>query len=228
MGRLRVVRRGAAWRIAMAVTEVVVGEDSLLPAERELVDSAGPARTAELATGRHCARLALASLDPSLAGTPVLRDERGAPTWPPGVVGSITHCAGWTGAAVARSRSSRFGRGVISLGLDAEPIAPLPGGVLEVAASPAEREVVARLAGEQPGIPWDTLLFSAKEATYKAWYPLTGAVIGHDAVRVDLSPAGTFSAVAQAPDASGREVAHRVRGRWVLGQRVLVVLGVVG
>jgi 4'-phosphopantetheinyl transferase EntD len=144
------------------------------------------------------------------------------------VVGSVTHCAGWTGAAVARSPGSRFGRGVTSIGLDAEPVAPLPGGVLEVVASPAEQEVVERLAGEQPGIPWDTLLFSAKEATYKAWYPLTGAVIGHDAVRVDLSPAGRFSAVARAPDASGREVAHRVRGRWVLGPRVLVVLGVVG
>ena len=101
-------------------------------------------------------------------------------------------------------------------------------GCVEVVASEDEREAVARLGAEQPGIPWDTLLFSAKEATYKAWYPLTGAVIGHDAVRVDLSPAGAFTAVARADDASGREVVHRVRGRWVLGPRVLVVLGVVG
>ena len=67
-----------------------------------------------------------------------------------------------------------------------------------------------------------------KEATYKAWYPLTGVVVGHEAVRVHLSPDGAFTAVATADDEAGREVALPVRGRWALGPRVLVVLGVVG
>ena len=158
---------------------------------------------------------------------PVLARPRGAPEWPPGVVGSITHCAGWTGAVVARSRGSRLGRGVRALGLDAEPIAALPAGVIDVVASQDEREALARLGAEHPGIPWDTLLFSAKEATYKAWYPLTGDPAGSRSHRVDLSPAGGFTGVAAAHDADGRQVAHRVRGRWVLGPRVLVVLGVV-
>ena len=144
------------------------------------------------------------------------------------MVGSITHCAGWTGAVVARSRGSRLGRGVRALGLDAEPIAALPAGVVEVVASQAEREALARLGAEQPGIPWDTLLFSAKEATYKAWYPLTGILLGHQSIEVDLTSAGAFTGVAAAYDASGREVVHRVRGRWGLGPRVLVALGVVG
>ena len=86
---------------------------------------------------------------------------------------------------VARSRGSWLGRGVRAIGLDAEPVAPLPAGVLDVVASVEEREALARLGRERPGIPWDTLLFSAKEATYKAWYPLTGVVVGHDAVEVD-------------------------------------------
>ena len=115
------------------------------------------------------------------------------------------------------------------IGLDAEPIAPLPAGVLDVVASQDEREALARLGGERPGIPWDTLLFSAKEATYKAWYPLTGirrwgtTPCASSCRRPVASPA-----VAAADDATGREVVHRVRGRWVLGPRVLVVLGVVG
>ena len=100
--------------------------------------------------------------------------------------------------------------------------------MVEVVASQDEREALARLGAERPGIPWDTLLFSAKEATYKAWYPLTGIVLGHQAIEVDLTPAGTFTGVAMAYDASGREVVHRVRGRWGLGPRVLVALGVVG
>jgi 4'-phosphopantetheinyl transferase EntD len=128
----------------------------------------------------------------------------------------------------ARSRPSRWAAGIRGLGLDAEPAEPLPAGVLEVVASVAEREALARLEGQHTGIPWDTLLFSTKEAAYKAWYPLTGIVVGHDAVEVDLSPSGAFTAVVSGPDAAGREGVHRVRGRWGLGPHVLVALGVVG
>ena len=212
----------------MAATEAPVGEDALLPVERALVEGATPERTAEFASGRHCARLALSCLDPDHLGVPLLRDGRGAPEWPRGVVGSITHCAGWTGAVVARSRGSRHGRGVRALGLDAEPIAALPAGVVEVVASHDERRALERLGAEQPGIPWDTLLFSAKEATYKAWYPLTGILLDHQSIEVDLTSTGAFTGVAAAYDASGRQVVHRVRGRWGLGPRVLIALGVVG
>ncbi len=228
MGRVRTVRRSPSWRIGLAATQALVGEDTLLPQERAPVEGATAPRLAEFATGRHCARLALASLDPLLAGMAVLRDPRGAPTWPPGIVGSITHCTGWTGAVVARSRGSRLGGGVAAIGLDAEPIAPLPAGVLDVVASGHERDALRRLEAERPGIPWDTLLFSAKEATYKAWYPLAGIVLTQASVEVDLSPDGSFSAVASADDAAGRPVVHRVRGRWTLGPRVVVALGVVG
>ena len=142
-------------------------------------------------------------------------------------MGSVTHCAGWSGAVVARSRVSRFGRGVTAIGLDAEPVGPLPVGVVDVVGSVGEREALARLGAARPGIPWDTVLFCAKEATYKAWYPLTGSVVGHDAVRVELSPAGGFTAVASADDATGKPATLTVRGRWRIGPRVVVALGVV-
>jgi len=228
MGRVRAVRRASTSRISLAATQGPVGADALLAAERrELVEGATSARVAEFAAGRHCAHVALASLDPRFEGMPVLRDPRGAPEWPGGVVGSITHCAGWTGAVVARSRLSRFGRGVAAIGLDAEPIEPLPAGVVEVVASVEEREALARLGAERPGIPWDTLLFCVKEATYKAWYPLTGSVVGHDAVRVELSPTRGFTAVASADDVTGRPTTLKVHGRWRIGPRVVVALGVV-
>ncbi len=227
MGRVRAVRRASTSRISLVATQGSVDAEVLLPPERELVRGVAAERLAEFAAGRHCARLALAALDPRLAGMPVLRDRRGAPEWPRGVVGSVTHCAGWTGAVVARSRGSWLGRGVTGIGLDAEPIAPLPAGVVEVVASVEERAALARLGAERPGIPWETLLFCAKEATYKAWYPLTGSVVGHDAVRVELSPAGGFTAVASADDATGRPATLKVHGRWRTGPRVVVVLGVI-
>ena len=229
MGRARAVRRASASasRISLAATQGLVGADVLLPQERELVEGAGAGRLAEFAAGRHCARVALAALDQRHAGTPVLRDPRGAPRWPAGTVGSITHCAGWTGAVVARSRGSRFGRGVTAIGLDAEPAGSAPAGVVEVVASVEEREALARLGAVQPGIPWHTLLFCAKEATYKAWYPLTGIVLSHADVQVGLSSTGRFTGEAAAHDPAGREVVHRVRGRWGIGPRVVVVLGVI-
>ncbi|HYN67045.1 MAG TPA: 4'-phosphopantetheinyl transferase superfamily protein [Ornithinibacter sp.] len=228
MGRVRAVRRNASWRIGFAATEALAGDEALHPDEVALVAGASPGRRAEFATGRQCARLALTSLGRGPAAVPVLRDDRGAPLWPAGVVGSITHCAGWTGAVVARSGRSRWGEGVSAIGLDAEPVGPLPDGVLDVVASGEERAALAGLAVGPPGIPWDTVLFAAKEATYKAWYPLTGIVLGHAAVGVELSRSGTFTGVAAAHDLRGRQVVHRVRGRWGLGPRVLVAMGVVG
>ncbi len=234
MTRARTVWRSPSWRLGFAATDESVARGRLLPEEQALVASAGPERVAEFTAGRHCARLALASLDPSLSRMPVLADAHGAPSWPPGFVGSISHCAGWTGAVTARSAGSAgrvgqvLGRGIRGIGLDAEPTGPLPPGVLDVVASAAEREALSRLADVRPGIPWDLLLFCAKEATYKAWSPLAGVVAGHDAVRVELSPTGSFTGVAAGDDASGRASTVAVRGRWVLGPRVMVTLCVVG
>jgi 4'-phosphopantetheinyl transferase EntD len=157
----------------------------LFPAEEALVAEAVARRRREFATGRHCAHRALAEL--GVAAAPVLRGELGAPRWPAGIVGSITHCAGYRAAAVARARD------VLTTGVDAEPDADLPAGVLELVALPGERERLHDLSVAAPGTCWDRLLFSAKESVYKAWFPLTGRWLGfHDAdVTIDAA-AGTF------------------------------------
>ena len=89
--------------------------------------------------------------------------------WPAGIRGSMTHCAGYAAAAVGPiSRIS-------AIGIDAEPDAPLPDGVLDLVATAAERDRLA-VTPRKPDIPhWDRLLFSAKEAVYKAWFPLVGS-----------------------------------------------------
>src|SRR5438874_13378259 len=71
----------------------------LLGPEAAAVASAVPSRQREFATGRACARQALAAL--GVAPVPLDRGAGGAPAWPAGGVGSITHCAGYRGAAVA-------------------------------------------------------------------------------------------------------------------------------
>ena len=73
----------------------------LYPGEAELIARAVDKRRREFRTVRHCARQALRQL--GLPPAPVLRGERGEPRWPAGVVGSMTHCAGYRAAAVAHS-----------------------------------------------------------------------------------------------------------------------------
>ncbi|BBH64028.1 putative 4'-phosphopantetheinyl transferase [Actinoplanes sp. OR16] len=153
------------------------------PGEEDLVASAVPGRRREFVTARRCAREALALLGrPAVAIRPGSRRE---PLWPDGITGSITHCAGYRAAAVAL-RSE-----VASVGIDAEPHAPLPVRVLPAVTTEADRE---HLAGLEPGTHWDRLLFSAKESIYKAWYPITGRWLGFDDVTLTIEPAaGTFT-----------------------------------
>ncbi|HET6967640.1 MAG TPA: 4'-phosphopantetheinyl transferase superfamily protein [Ornithinibacter sp.] len=114
-----------------------------------------------------------------------------------------------------------------SLGLDAEVAAALPPGVLDVVASSRERTDIERLRSLDPPTPWDTVLFTAKEATYKAWHPVTGILLSHDDVEVRLSPDGRFTSVASAASRPGARGALHVRGRWALGPRAVVSLAVV-
>ncbi|UQU66953.1 4'-phosphopantetheinyl transferase superfamily protein [Couchioplanes caeruleus] len=160
---------------------------TLFAEEAALVANAVPKRRNEFTTARHCARQALAAL--GVPPAPILPGNRGAPTWPPGIVGSLTHCAGYRAAAVARTAD------VIGIGIDAENHGPLPDGVLDLVALPAERKDLAELAGSHPETHWERLLFSAKESIYKVWFPCTGEWLGFEEASVTFDPeAGAFSA----------------------------------
>ncbi|MGH8920694.1 MAG: 4'-phosphopantetheinyl transferase family protein, partial [Actinomycetes bacterium] len=94
----------------------------LYPSEEAVISRAVEKRRREFRTVRHCARQALREL--GLPPVAVLTGEHREPLWPPGVVGSMTHCTGYRAAAVARSRDLR------TVGIDAEPHQPLPPDVL--------------------------------------------------------------------------------------------------
>jgi 4'-phosphopantetheinyl transferase EntD len=138
---------------------------ALYPEEETIVAQAVAKRRREFAIVRSCARSAMEKL--GVPPQPILPGERGAPGWPAGLVGSMTHCDGYGAAALVRAVD------LASLGIDAEPHQTLPEGVLSAVALPAEADRLRRLAGDHPDIHWDRLLFSAKESVYKAWFPLT-------------------------------------------------------
>ena len=204
---------------AAAAAEEAFGDDpaaEIFPEEQAAIAKAVVKRRQEFITGRACARAALARL--GLPPAPILRGERGQPQWPVGVVGSITHCAGYRACAVAHRRD------LLTLGLDAEPHGPLPDGVLSAVAGPQEQARLAELATAHPGPHWDRLLFSAKESVYKAWFPVTGEWLGFSDAAVDLSPAGDgrdqgrFTAQILLDDAP----ISNFEGRWLVARGLLV------
>jgi 4'-phosphopantetheinyl transferase EntD len=184
----------------------------LFPAEARCLGDAVESRRSEFTTGRACARRALERLGMRPVG--IGAGRRGEPLWPAGVVGSITHCRGYCACAVARSGE------IASVGIDAEPHAPLPEGVLDAVSSPLERVWLPREPGDAC---MDRLLFSAKEAVYKAWYPLTRRSLGFEDVAVAIDPrAGSFSArlLVDGP-------VRQVDGRWRVEDGIVVTAAVV-
>lgn len=195
---------------------------ALFPEEQALVARAVDKRRVEFATGRMCARAALAKL--GLPATPILRGERGAPQWPDVVTGSITHCAGYRAAAVAHSRD------LAGIGIDAEPNEPLPNGVLDAIALDEELAWLRALPRTPyTGPAWDRLLFCAKEAVYKTWFPLTGRPLGfHEALITVDAAAGVFDArlLLAGPTIDGRRIVA-LSGRWLATEtHVLTVITV--
>ncbi|MFN3216726.1 MAG: 4'-phosphopantetheinyl transferase [Acidimicrobiales bacterium] len=175
-------------------------DDSLLfDEERALVASVAPGRFRDFVLGRRCARLAVEGL--GLEPAPILVGERRQPLWPAGVVGAITHTEGYVAAAVARADE------VASIGIDAEADERLPDGVERRIVRPDEQ----RLLGlDDVGVTAvDRLIFSAKEAVYKAWFPLTGEWLGFLDARLELDPQGRrFAAhvLVDAPEVHGRRL----------------------
>ncbi|MDH6145474.1 4'-phosphopantetheinyl transferase EntD [Kitasatospora sp. GP30] len=197
--------------------EDVTAAGTLYPQEEAVIQAAVEKRRREFTTVRACARQAMAAL--GLAPAPVLPGPRGEPQWPAGVVGSMTHCLGYRAAALARTTHVR------SLGIDAEPAEPLPDGVLEAVALPAEQSELAAAHAADAQVPWDRLLFSAKESVYKTWFPLAHRMLDFSEARLSFhrtpgdATGGTFTArlLAHAPT-----VPAVFEGRWLVSDGIVL------
>lgn len=195
--------------VATSETRDRLGPPTLLPAEWDITGRFCDRRLREFAAVRGCARRALQEIGaPSVA---ILPGMGGAPQWPEDVVGSLTHCAGFVGAAVAWSRQVPY------IGIDAERHAALPPEVIPMVCTPAELLDVESLGRSRPQLHWDTLIFSAKEAVYKAWYPLIGSWLDFHDVRTWVRPMaadfGTFEALVTAGGDEPTALAVRRRRR---------------
>jgi len=157
----------------------------LSPEERTYLESVSQNRKREFIAGRFCASEAMKSAN--IPPEHIRIGEKGEPIWPHNIVGSITHSHGYAAAAVAKKSE------VLSLGLDAETNEPLSSKVLQRIGNAQEQEWVKSVDSsliQNPG----KVLFSAKEATYKAWYPITQEWLGFQEAHIDFhSDENTFT-----------------------------------
>lgn len=198
-----------------SIGEAPPAGSGLFPAEQALLRTAGPQRRADFTAGRLCARAALDML--GVPAAPILPGPAGEPQWPAGVTGSITHCAGYRASAVALATD------VAAIGIDAEPDQALPAGLIEAVATSPEQAWIRQLAATMPATRWDRLLFSAKEAACKLWYPLTGQWPGLHDVVIRPAATGTFAVRLPGPcPGPGARPHTRMIGRWLTRDGLIV------
>ena len=152
-------------------------------------------RAAEFSSGRAAARLAMERAGLPPAAIPKSADR--APVWPEGVVGSISHSDLACLAAVST--------GLRGLGLDIEPLRAFDPGVAALVIGPDD---LVEGAGADPGL----LIFCAKEAVYKAQYPLTRRLFGPEALAVQIRGTQFHAQFREdvAPVVTGAEIEGRI------------------
>lgn len=146
------------------------------------LESAIDKRQREYLAGRISAAYALRQmLGVAAPEGEIIGDHDDVPRWPEGVVGSISHGAGFGFAAV--SAADRYG----GLGVDVERVvSPVQAGRLGARVL-NEREMSLRQgsAGGLTEAEMFTLVFSAKESAYKALFPRYRQVLGFSDVELE-------------------------------------------
>jgi enterobactin synthetase component D len=144
-----------------ALVEVADPPHPLPPEEAAIASpSAVPKRRRELAAGRRAAHQALREAG-APSDAPILKAPGGGPLWPHGWVGAITHTETWAAAAVAPAANAR------GIGLDLEALdRSVDDAIAELVADASERQWIG---GQRQRL---IALFSAKEAIFKATFPI--------------------------------------------------------
>jgi 4'-phosphopantetheinyl transferase EntD len=172
--------------VSCATGDPLCAGAELHPLEMEFAERMRASRRLEFTCGRAVARRAMAPLGHGAA--PVLMARDRAPVWPENIVGSLSHTS--TACIALAAPAQEY----VSLGVDLEPDEPLEKNLIAEICNNDENRWLLRQPQDKRG-QLARLVFSAKEAAYKAQYPLTKAVFGFDQMSVSFDfPKGEFRA----------------------------------
>jgi 4'-phosphopantetheinyl transferase EntD len=193
--------------VAMAWADPTAPMPRLIGDEVLAVEQVRPARAREFGAGRAAAREAMALL--GHPPRPVLQGEDRAPIWPKGLVGSITHTARDCMAVVSDAPE------ILALGLDMEAATPLESALWPEICTMPEMHWLASLGPSQRG-HFAKLIFSAKEAVYKAQYRISHQVLEFHDVELDLDLGNNRFAATLKSDVTGFKPGAVLQGRFVI------------
>lgn len=196
------LREGLGPQVGVRAASLDADVPPLLPEEAPYAEPAVRRRRQELAVGRHLARGLLA--ERGVPPAPLLRREDRTVIWPAGFIGSITHTKDVVAVAVARADEVPW------LGIDVE-LSRVSTNLVSRILRPEEQAAVAGLAEDEVRRR-TTVVFSAKEAFYKAQYPHTEVYLGFGDVWLEASGGGADRLVPpNLSGARGRVTARVVR-----------------
>jgi 4'-phosphopantetheinyl transferase EntD len=150
---------------------------ALLADERVFTAGVSALRSQQFTAGRLCARWGLRAL--GVSDHALVVGAGGQPSWPEGICGSISHTKGLVVAVVAPTE----GLGHRRIGVDAERLGRVGQHLHRHVFTDGE---IATLAATSRPERLASTIFSAKEALYKAQYPLTAAWVGFRDVWVEI------------------------------------------
>ncbi len=193
---------------AVAVAPLADYGSVLFASEKRAHADMGAARQDSFASGRHCAHLAQSLLgrSPQAIG----RRQR-VPQWPDNLVGSITHSLHLAAAIVSATYAG--------VGIDLEKVGRVTPKLYPAVLTPREQAVVD---GQGPARA--TLIFSAKEAAYKAIYPLVQCYIGFQEAEVLVAADGPMFRIRYLGAEPGNFALNDGQGYWAVHDDVLMTV----
>ena len=185
--------------------------EPLYSEEQPAIARAVDKRKTEFALGRTAARMALAELGIPPGPLPPNADRSVA--WPACAWGSITHAEGIC-AAIAALRRDHAG-----IGIDAEVRARVRRALWDHVATPREIAWFESAGSDDDAAERATLLFSAKEAFYKAQFCVSAAWVGFHDVELTFGTPDTFVVELQVDVTTAFRKGERFAGRYALSRR---------
>jgi len=162
--------------VHVAIAPIANHEADIFPEEMASQSGTTFKRLTEFSSGRNLVH-ALQE-EAGLSRRPILRNSDRSPVWPNGCKGSISHSAQLAAATLTRNPA------ITGIGIDIEALTELNERLRARLFTPTEMRRFSRLepALEHP----DVLTFSAKEAVYKAIYPIAGLMIEFKEVEISI------------------------------------------
>lgn len=204
--------------VVVEATSAAFWEHGLLLEEAAYVAHAVERRRREFTAGRNCARRALSQL-----GFPPVAIPSGPhrePTFPSEVSGTITHSTDYCAAAVILRGE------MLSIGIDAEEAEPLGDDTASLVLTPDEQTNIHHQTKNRTPQIYGKIIFSAKEAFYKAYFQLTSKYLDFLEANVTLLPVeGAFEVRTLSATAPPYFRVNTFRGRYACdGARIYTAI----